>query len=129
MKTICCASCGCSISSPNGYAIVTATNEKICYICSANLTKQDMIVEGRVILYLIKNEVGWEIMDWPGKLRFPTLRVKRNKHNWRHVQRIDAWFVGPEGAIWHALNIGDNQIVRCKRTKHKRYGGYGNATL
>lgn len=61
----------------------------------------------------------WFVTNWPGSLEFKTLPgVRRNPRGGGFgAQRTDAWFVGPDGYVWHAINRGDNDIARCKRTK------------
>ena len=81
---------------------------------------------------------SWEeciISNWPGSLKFYPIRWKKGTHrcfggghgyglfglpqNRFRQGRVDAWFVF-EGAVWHAVQRGDNnQICRCKRTKGK----------
>lgn len=77
-----------------------------------------MIESGRAFLYLTKGGIS----DWPGKLHF-TIRYSRS-HNVRTPQgfpmnRTDVWFTGPDGETWHGTNQGDNQVLRCKRNKHR----------
>ena len=35
-------------------------------------------------------------------------------------KRLDVWFYGPDGYIWHGVQYGDNtQIVHCKRSSER----------
>jgi hypothetical protein len=55
--------------------------------------------------------------NWPGSLK---LRiggaVRHSQNNWG-AHRVDVWFTGPDGRPWWGVNIGDNQILRCRRIK------------
>lgn len=60
----------------------------------------------------------WSVSNWPGSLTFPVYTIKRGAHNWHNVERIDVWFIF--GArVWHGVNVGDSQILRCKRTRQE----------
>lgn len=86
----------------------------ICYPCSAERLRADMIRTGEAALYLQYNGPGQmhkgrasyplggphqgEVTDWTGTLRFPA-NVSVGRHNiarWR----FDAWFVGPDKFVW-----------------------------
>ncbi len=86
-----------------------------CYPCCADLDREWMRSEGRIALYLTKTDGKWTVTNWPGSLEFKPIRVKLGCHNIAQ-SRMDAWFVF-EGRIWHGVNLGDNQILRCLRTK------------
>lgn len=97
-----------------------------CYACCADQDRAYMIEHGRITLYLVRtarenlHSVS-EVTNWPGSLRFlcfPALNVSKRGGGFGS-QRTDAWFRGPDGFVWHAVNRGDNQIARCKRTKEK----------
>jgi hypothetical protein len=94
-----------------------------CWTCCATRDRAAMLKEGKAVLYLTaKGPSGiedWTAGNWPGSLTFPVHHVKEGSHNWRNVQRIDAWFVGPDGNTWHGINLGDSDILRCKRTQAK----------
>lgn len=101
-----------------GYATACADGRHICYDCSARLTRQYMIETGRATLYLTSDG----ITDWPGRLRFQTRRSRTHKVRTPQgyaMNRTDVWFVGPDGKTWHGVNQGDNEILRCKRNKHR----------
>lgn len=103
----------------------TPEGARICYACCAEHDKAEMIREGRITLYLVqrKRESGlteWLVINWPGSLVFPVKEHRRSKHGGGFgSQRTDAWFNGPDGYVWHAINRGDMQIARCRRTKEK----------
>lgn len=120
-----------------GYASL-ADGSKICYQCCAVRDAELMRTDGRAVLYLsvdhdsledagvsheynTRNGIhprnyGWILTNWPGTLRLIPFRVRKGRHNIGRI-RFDVWFTGPDGKAWHGVNIGDNQICRCKRLK------------
>lgn len=98
----------------------------ICYACCAKHDREQMISTGRATLYLtdVKHESPvktgspfwtWEVTNWPGSLRFKVSHKRTGSHNITR-RRYDAWFIGPDGKPWHAVQYGDNtQIAHCKR--------------
>ena len=111
-------------SGATGYA-VTSEGEKVCYACCAVREEESMKQTGKAVLYLLRHEryskdkrsfpsYYWEVQNWPGTLRF-RCEIKKGRHNWAG-SRIDAWFRGPDGKLWHGVNIGDNEILRCRAT-------------
>ena len=90
-----------------------AQGKTFCYACCAERDKADMIRTGRATLYLTDKA----ITNWPGSLRFDFGEVRVGRHNIAG-KRYDAWFRGPDGAAWHAVQYGDNtQICHCRRVK------------
>lgn len=120
-----CAKCGAEFS-PNGCATgygVTHMGERHCYACCAADDREAMTREGRATLYLKSTPEhgrGWAVTNWPGTLEIPVAFACTSKHNWG-LKRRDVWFRGPDGAIWHGYNVGDNDIAHCKRTKRKSF--------
>lgn len=131
-----------------GYGIDPVTGARSCYQCCADKERVSMIETGRATLYLVLRTVPvslgdtdgrpladtielrtnpkatvarWFVTDWPGLLKFKCFPgVRRNARGGGFgSQRTDAWFVGPDGYVWHAINRGDMDIARCKRTKVK----------
>lgn len=113
------------VGSVTGYAL-TSEGEKVCYECCAAIEEQSMKDTGKAVLYLLRHErwlkdsrslpsYYWEVQNWPGTLRF-RCEIKKGRHNLAG-SRIDAWFRGPDGKMWHGVNIGDNEIIRCRATK------------
>ncbi len=97
-----------------------------CYECCADFDRARMIADGRITLYLVACGPrplsaftrAFEITNWPGTLRFPATLTRTKKHGGGFgAQRTDAWFTGPDGKRWHAVNRGDSQIARCKRVE------------
>jgi hypothetical protein len=100
----------------------------VCYKCCAEDDRRSMIETGKATLYLVKREIApavhgagplmcYFITNWPGSLEFKVGgAVRHSRHNIAG-SRTDAWFTGPDGKEWHAVNIGDNQIARCRRLK------------
>lgn len=123
-----CADCGVDltpfapkpgIGGAAGYAVLCDTGARICYACSAKRERADMIATGRATLYLTGGgDRACAVTDWPGKLRFPALQVERKRGAGGFgAQRTDAWFNGPDGHVWHAVNRGGMDLARCRRTK------------
>ena len=82
----------------------------------------EMRRDGRAVLYLTRNECGnYQVTQWTGPV---IARVRKVSVSWHNMAgkngRTDVWFTW-EGAWWHGVNIGDNQICRVKRTKAKFY--------
>lgn len=82
----------------------------------AELEKAAMAEHGRAVLYLTKDTKGeWKVSNFDGSLSFRPFRVKKGSHNWG-VERFDAWFTSG-GYVWHGVNVGDNELLRARRTK------------
>lgn len=101
----------------SGYG-VDAEGRTYCYPCCAKRERERMTSDGRATLYLSRTADNvWTVTDWPGELRFAVRAVRRGRHNLAGT-RTDAWFAGPDGHLWHAVQYGDdNQIARCRRTR------------
>ena len=112
-----------------GYG-VTADGKRHCYTCCAARDVADMVETGTATLYLVSRETAPEVgamgvrreyyvTNWPGSLEFRVGgAVSHSKYGGGFgSQRTDAWFTGPDGKAWHAINRGDNQIARCRRLK------------
>jgi hypothetical protein len=101
-----------------GYAV--GPNDKlVCYDCCGKQDRQAMINNGKIALYLCKDDSGkYKVSNWPGTITFPC-HTRIGHHNIAGV-RYDCWFAGPDGYQWHGITYGDNtQICHCKRTKVK----------
>jgi len=134
-----CRDCGVTLPTmPTGHTGGTGyglTNDgwRVCYFCCGQRDKAKMIAEGRAVLYLTrecKTTGGncWRVTNWPGSLAFPAT-ARKGRHNIAGT-RHDAWFTGPDGFIWHGVNIGDHELLRAKRTReqprrHAIYKGAG----
>ena len=94
--------------------------QKVCLHCCADRDAEAMIRDGDsrgLPLYL--NDVGRdaEVTNWPGSLRFSLNGLSRGGHNITG-RRVDVWFNGPDGYVWHGVRYGHwTDIVHCKRTK------------
>jgi hypothetical protein len=99
----------------------------VCYTCYNRKNEQRMRETGRAVLYL-SDCVGvaadrsvsrdrLRVTNWPGSLSLPVSSVRHSRNNFG-AQRTDVWFRF-DGADWHGVNVGDNQILRCKRLKGK----------
>jgi hypothetical protein len=110
---------------PAGYATIkhwdTGAEQRICYACASVRERMDMLAHGKACLYLSRDTVNnWRVTDWASGLVFPAFDVRISPNGGGFgAQRIDASFVGPDGFIWHAINRGDMQLARCKRTKER----------
>lgn len=79
----------------------------------ADMELKAMQDHGRAILYQYDgNRVG----TWTGRHTWPISYSRKGNHNIAG-KRLDIWFTGPGGKRWHGVNLGDNDIVRCKRIK------------
>lgn len=114
--------CGHALNKPERDTVTTgygrtASGDRHCFACCAEQDRAEMIETGRhPCLYLTRGEVR----NWPGSLRFAVTETRRNpRAGGFGSQRTDAWFRGPDGHMWHAINRGDNDIARCRRTAVK----------
>lgn len=95
-----------------------------CYACCAENDKKAMIEDGRACMYLVSNKdhrsnVVYNVTNWLGSLKFQVYHHRVGKHNIAG-SRIDAWFKGPDGFVWHAKQYGTmSDICHCKRTKER----------
>lgn len=112
-------------ASPHTIGTGYGTDERghtACYACCADRELAAMRKTGRATLYLTGAGLHWEVINWPGSLRFKVWNgePKIGRHNWAG-RRYDAWFsVLTDGApeLWHAVTYGDNtQIAHCRRVK------------
>ncbi len=101
--------------SPEGK--VEMTNEDI-EAHNARLANDEwdaMLASGRGLLYF--DSSTRTVSDWPGVHKLPVSRVATSWHNMAGRDgRTDVWF-HLDGSVWHGVNIGDNQILRVKRSK------------
>jgi hypothetical protein len=104
-------------SFTNGYGI-TADGKRHCYECCADADRASMIETGCATLYLVGSATGSEVTNWPGSLRFQCHYTRHSKRGGGFgSQRTDAWFTGPDGKVWHAINRGDMDVAQCRRLK------------
>lgn len=120
-------------SCGTGYGTDSA-GKTSCYACCAVSDRAAMVETGRATLYLVSRPnpspqtVGntnrdarhWFVTNWPGSLEFKCFGADiKPRGGGFGAQRTDAYFPGPDGYVWHAVNRGDSQIARCRRTKEK----------
>ncbi len=98
-----------------GYGSFGKSKRKVCFECCGKREARDMAKTGKATLYLVSKKDGYHVTNWPGTLDIRAGYVKRGGHNIGRT-RFDAWF-SFAGATWHGVNIGDNDILRCKRLK------------
>jgi len=117
-----CADCGETIKYVNksgcggtGYATVRedGIEKKVCYRCCAKRDCAEMAATGRIVLYLT---AGSMVTNWPGTLKFRVAHSRPGRHNFAG-RMVSVWFTDSDGREWYGRNIGDNQILRCKRLK------------
>lgn len=108
-------------SGGTGYAGLGV--QKICYDCVGRMDAAHMMDGRPIVLYFRWDHPPWEnppmAINWPGTIEFLIEHRKTSFHNIAG-KRHDVWFIGPDGAWWHGVNIGDNQILRCHRLKRQR---------
>ncbi len=100
--------------------------KRYCYACCAERDRTQMREHGYIDLYLVKRERKhtqgdgvWWITNWPSSLEFSARHIRTSKHGGGFgSQRTDAWFAF-DGFWWHAINRGEMQIARCRKTKEK----------
>jgi hypothetical protein len=103
-----------------GYAYFPETEAKICYPCCAKREEKWMQEHGKATLYIVRHgmPITWKVTDWAGHLEFNVTRHKFGRHNIGQL-RLDVWFIDSHGHEWHGINIGDNNLLRCKRLKRQ----------
>lgn len=92
-----------------------------CYECCGTRDREQMIRDGKTILYLSYNEhanspvaTTWKITNWPRSLIFPVKSISFGRHNIART-RTDVWFMA-DGREWHGVQYGeDTQLLHCKR--------------
>lgn len=133
-----CSVCGqhCKRGDSIGAGYGTDENgARLCYSCCAERDRAYMAEHGKHDgLYLVVNRehqapaVGmcgtggapYYVTNWPSTLRFPVYGVRQSWHNLAGRNgRRDFWFNGPDGFVWHGVNIGDQDLARCRRTKEQ----------
>lgn len=116
-----CAKCGATFK-PSGHTTGYGEmdGKRYCFDCCAIIDAERMAADGRACLYLSmdgNDHSRAKVSNWPGTLQTRVLACWPIRHNWRGVKAYAVRFVGPDGFVWSGRNIGDNQILRAKRTK------------
>jgi len=104
--------------SPDG-KVAIADNE----IASHNRQLADFQIEAMKrgepqALYLFGNATigeNTQVGTWDSSHKWHCFQTRHSQNNWG-AKRIDVWF-NFDGHTWHGVNIGDNDIVRCRRNK------------
>ncbi len=90
-----------------------------------------MIDQGKITLYLtdtgkvdnmamgLDKPNEWRIGNWDNSFSIKTFGVPRKFRHPFSWQATIVYFPGPDGHVWSARNIGDNQIAHCRRLKEK----------
>lgn len=102
-----------------GYADDSPDSPPICYECCGKRDAEAMERDGKAILYLIRGGDGkLKITNWPGTLTVHSQFEYRKSRNNFGAPRTDVWFRF-NGRDWHGVNLGDSEILRCRRLKYK----------
>lgn len=88
--------------------------------CAAERQRRDMIDTGRAVLYLPGDpRLSWRVRDWTNFMSFRVVRYNISRHNMAG-RRVDVWFPGPDGYVWHGYRVGQNtEICHCRRTQER----------
>jgi hypothetical protein len=81
----------------------------------AAIELENMRQAGCAVLYYRTIGGRVHVGTWDGSFNWPVTCVREGRHNMAGT-RTDCWFTF-EGQKWHGVNIGDNELVRCKRNK------------
>ncbi len=112
-----CADCGATIEDGQS-AVLREKGKRVCYSCAALREFDDLVRRGQGVLYL----TGSELTNWTGIMRFNVRLETFSKHGGGFgSQRTDAWFTGPDGHTWHAINRGDMDLARVRRVQADTY--------
>ena len=77
---------------------------------------------GRGMAYLTERDGKARVSLWAGTVLAEYVHVQKSWHNFAGRDgRRDVWFYW-EGAQWHGVNVGDNQILRVRRNKRPAIG-------
>lgn len=99
---------------------------KFCYEDAGIQDLNTMFEEGRITLYVTKEDGQYFVTNWPGSLKFKAQGQTRNNAGGFGSQRTDVWF-DFDGSQWHGVNRGDSQLTSCRRTKRPGLAGKGSA--
>lgn len=103
------------IKTSGGTGYANDISAPVCYACCAEVDKEAMRLHGKTVLYVVLKDGQYKVTNWPGTLTLEPWKVSKGRHNMART-RLDVWF-NFEGSTWHGVNIGDNDLLRCKRTK------------
>ena len=107
----------------DGFTTGYGTNQQGEINCFACCGEIDMISlqTGTTWFGYVNTDTGM-ISNWPGTLNIKARYIKRGRHNIART-RYDVWFSvqNPDGtrSEWHGVNLGDMEVLRCKRVKTK----------
>ena len=104
--------------SPDGKVVATPEEINTHNRILADAEWSAMLKHGQGTLFLSKNADGtYLVSDWPGTHKAQARHIRKSWHNFAGKDgRTDVWF-NINGSTWHGVNIGDNQILRVKRSK------------
>lgn len=101
-----------------GYGVMD--HEPVCYACCADIDRRFMTTHGIHTGLYVHGDVsrGYEVTNWPGTLRFSAISYRSSPHGGGFGSpRLDLWFPGPDGFLWHAVRRGHMDLARARRTK------------
>lgn len=109
---------GKGVFSPDGKVQVSGEGVDTHNRLLADAEWAGMLKHGKGILYLTRDAEGvYYASDWPSVHKIRVSHVRKSWHNMAGKDgRTDVHFI-LDGSTWHGVNIGDNQILRVKRTK------------
>lgn len=104
----------------------------VCFDCCGRADLAQMRATGRGCMYLtrasddtngprgIGSRATHKVSNWPGTLSVPAGAVRESRGGGFGARRRDTWFCLPgDPFLWHGVNRGDNDILRCRRTKER----------
>lgn len=123
-----CKGCGkecVSSGFSTGYGIDNETGDHYCYECCGKRDREQMIRDGKTVLYLVRAAEGMptgkfvyssKVTNWPNTLSF-NCGVRKGRHNIAGT-RYDVWFKC-NNENWYGVTYGENtEICRCRRLKN-----------
>ncbi len=104
-----------TLTDCNGGKETTYPKGKYCYACASKRLQAHMHTTGRGTLYLTGDDTT--VQDFTGHFKTEAKVTGTSTNNMR-AKRRDVSFRF-NGEKWHGVNIGDNEILRCKRIKRQ----------
>ena len=123
-ETVTCSVCGLDVKTAAGDLFArhgkTAGGDSVCLECMTRVEGEwlaNMPEGARFCLYLSdRRGRPAEVTNWLGTVRYPVASYRYGQHNMAR-SRWDVWFTLPSGRRVWGVNIGDNQILRCRVLK------------
>ena len=101
--------------SPHVTGYATWDNKRLCFSCSAEKIKENMIQTGMEMLYL--SEDGQRVTTWDGHGIAPVHITRKTRGNFGDAR----WYFRFRfnGEVWSGMGQGPSMYCRVKRTKYK----------